>query len=141
MSGIRTARVETTQRLSEGLSAAYLWNRSSGAPRSTEARRYFARGMTEANAGHIRAGIEHLHHAIALDPRGEYRAHLAKLYTFIRQDEDAAATLDEAEQAPPADALSRDTMGCVYARLGNHAAALAHFAEAVRLDPRNVDCR
>jgi tetratricopeptide (TPR) repeat protein len=30
-------------------------------------------------------------------------------------------------------------MGCVYARLGDHAAALVHFEEAVRLQPRNTE--
>jgi len=71
--------------------------------------------------------------AILLDPQGEYRAQLAKLFTLARRDGDAAAALRDAEQALPTDALSRDTMGCVYARLGDHAAALPHFAEAVRL--------
>ncbi|MBY0392838.1 MAG: sulfotransferase, partial [Novosphingobium sp.] len=34
--------------------------------------------------------------------------------------------------------LGRDTMGCVYARLGEHAASVPHFREAVRLAPGNV---
>jgi hypothetical protein len=76
-----------------------------------------------------------------LDPQGEYRAQLAKLFTLVRRDGDAAATLRDAEQALPTDALSRDTMGCVYARLGDHAAALPHFAEAVGLEPRNTEYR
>jgi hypothetical protein len=76
-----------------------------------------------------------------LDPQGEYRAQLAKLFTLVRRDGDAAATLRDAEQALPSDALSRDTMGCVYARLGDHTAALPHFAEAVGLEPRNTEYR
>jgi hypothetical protein len=32
-------------------------------------------------------------------------------------------------------------MGCVYARLGDHAAALVHFTEAVRREPRNIEYR
>ena len=93
---------------------------------------HFLLGVAESSAGHIQTGIRHLGQAVALDPQGEYRAQLAKLFTLVRRDGDAAATLRDAEQAPPADALSRDTMGCVYARLGDHAAALAHFDEAVR---------
>jgi hypothetical protein len=89
----------------------------------------------------VQSGIQHLDRAVSLDPQGEYRAQLAKLFTLVRRDGDAAATLRDAEQAPPADALSRDTMGCVYARLGDHAAALTHFDEAVRLQPRNIDFR
>lgn len=99
----------------------------------------FLMGVAEAGAGRIQSGIEHLAEAVRLDPRGEYRAQLAKLYTLVRRDGEAAAILRDAEQAPPTDALSRDTMGCVYARLGDHAAALAHFAEAVRLAPDNTE--
>lgn len=106
-----------------------------------DAEGHFLLAMAESGAGRVQAGIQHLGRAVALDPQGEYRAHLAKLFTLVRRDGDAAATLRDAEQIPPADALSRDTMGCVYARLGDHAAALAHFAEAVRLEPGNTEYR
>ena len=110
-----------------------------GDPRDAEG--HFLLGIAESSAGRIQTGIRHLGQAVELDPQGEYRAHLAKLFTLVRRDGDAAATLRDAEQAPPADALSRDTMGCVYARLGDHAAALTHFNEAVRLQPRNTEYR
>lgn len=106
-----------------------------------DAEGHFLLGIAEASMGRILAGIQHIGQAVTLDPQGEYRAQLAKLYTLVRRDGDAAATLRDAEQALPTDALSRDTMGCVYARLGDHAAALPHFAEAVRLDPGNVEFR
>jgi tetratricopeptide (TPR) repeat protein len=106
-----------------------------------DAEGHFLLGVAASGAGQVQAGIEHLDQAVRLDPRGEYRAQLAKLFTLVRRDGDAAATLQAAEQVPPADALSRDTMGCVYARLGDHAAALAHFEEAVRLEPENVEFR
>jgi Flp pilus assembly protein TadD len=108
-------------------------------PRDAEA--HFLLGIAESSAGRVQAGIQHVGRAVMLDPQGEYRAQLAKLYMLVRRDGDAAATLRDAEQALPADALSRDTMGCVYARLGDHAAALPHFAEAVRLEPRNTEFR
>ena len=104
-----------------------------------DAEGHFLLGIAESSAGRVQAGIEHLDRAVSLDPQGEYRAQLAKLFTLVRRDGDAAATLRDAEQAPPADALGRDTMGCVYARLGDHTAALAHFAEAVRLQPGNTE--
>lgn len=106
-----------------------------------DAEGHFLMGIAESGAGRIHAGIEHIDRAVRLDPRGEYRAHLAKLFTLVRRDGDAAETLRHAERALPSDALSRDTMGCVYARLGDHAAALPHFAEAVRLEPSSGEYR
>lgn len=108
-------------------------------PRDAEG--HFLLGIAEAGAGRINFGIDHLDRAVRLDPQGEYRAQLARLYAMVRRDGDASATLRDAETALPVDALSRDTMGCVYARLGDHAAALAHFAEAVRLRPGNTEYR
>lgn len=97
----------------------------------------FLLGVVEAEQGRIRPAIGRIEQAIAVAPSGEYRAQLARLYTLVRRDGDAAAALQAAEADPPRDALSRDTMGCVYARLGDHGAALPHFAAAVALDPDN----
>ena len=98
----------------------------------------FLLGMARAEAGRVKAGIADVVHAVALDPRGAYRAQLARLQIMVRQDGAAAETLAAAEQALPEDALGRDTMGCVYARLGEHAASVPHFREAVRLGPDNA---
>ena len=106
-----------------------------------DAEGHFLLGIAESSNGRVQAGIQHVGRAVMLDPQGEYRAQLAKLFTLVRRDGDAAATLRDAEQALPTDALSRDTMACVYARLGDHAAALPHFAEAVGLEPRNTEYR
>lgn len=102
---------------------------------------YFLFGLAEATAGRVTSAIEYIAKAVRLDPKGEYRAQLARLYSLTRQDGDAAAVLRDAEQALPVDALSLDTMGCVYARLGDHKSALPHFVEAVRLEPGNREFR
>jgi tetratricopeptide (TPR) repeat protein len=109
------------------------------APDSAEAA--FLAGISAAALGKVRVAIDLVEAAVALNPSGEYRAQLARLYTLVRRDADAARMLADAETAPPADALGHDTMGCVYARLGDHAASLPHFAEAVRLEPENTAFR
>ncbi|MCW1430705.1 tetratricopeptide repeat-containing sulfotransferase family protein [Novosphingobium sp. JCM 18896] len=143
MTGMRSARIEAARSaLMRGdLGATHRFATTLIAENAKDAEGHFLLGIVESSAGRIRQGIKHIADAVALDPQGEYRAQLAKLFTLVRQDGDAAAMLRDAEQAPPTDALSRDTMGCVYARLGDHAAALPHFVEAVRIEPENTEYR
>lgn len=143
MTGMRSARIEAARSaLMRGdLGATHRFAATLIAENPKDAEGHFLLGIVESSAGHIRQGIKHIADAVSLDPQGEYRAQLAKLFTLVRQDGDAAAMLRDAEQAPPTDALSRDTMGCVYARLGDHAAALPHFIEAVRIEPDNSEYR
>jgi tetratricopeptide (TPR) repeat protein len=108
-------------------------------PEDAQAR--FLLGMARAEAGRVSAGLADIARAVELDPQGSYRAQLARLQVMLRQDGAAAETLAAAELAPPQDALGRDTIGCVYARLGEHAASAPHFREAVRLAPNNASFR
>lgn len=119
------------------LAAATRWRIA--APRSAEA--HFLAGISAATLGKVTLAIDLIEAAVARDGRGEYHAQLARLYTLVRRDQAAARALAAAEASPPADALGRDTMGCVYARLGDHAAALPHFDAAVRCAPANTAFR
>lgn len=101
----------------------------------------FLLGLAEAAAGRIGVAVTHLQSAITLAPHGEYRAQLARLLLLLRRDREAAHVLEAVEMDLPADALSRDTIGCAYAHLGDHSAALRHFEEAVRLAPARTDFR
>ncbi|WP_017670355.1 tetratricopeptide repeat-containing sulfotransferase family protein [Blastomonas sp. AAP53] len=139
----RTRRIDAARAaLDHGdLSATHRFAVSLLSDNPRDAEGHFLLGIAESSAGRVTAGIRHIEQAVALDPAGEYRAQLAKCYIMVRRDGDAAKILAQAETALPADALSRDTMGCVYARLGDHAAALAHFEEAVRLRPNDTEYR
>ncbi len=119
------------------LDAATRWRTE--APDAAEA--HFLAGIGAAALGKIRIAIELIETAVTLDGCGEYHAQLARLYTLVRRDADAASALAAAERSPPTDPLGHDTMGCVYTRLGDHAASLPHFAEAVRLAPANTAFR
>ncbi len=101
----------------------------------------FLLGLAEAASGRIGAAVTQLKAAVALAPRGEYRAQLARLLVLARRDTEAATVLAAVEADLPEDALSRDTIGCAYARLGDHHAALPHFDVAVQLAPRQTDFR
>lgn len=101
----------------------------------------FLLGLAEASAGRVTLAVTHLQSAITLAPRGEYRAQLARLLLMVRRDTEAAAVLTAVEAELPDDALSRDTIGCAYARLADHHAALPHFEQAVRIAPRQIDFR
>jgi tetratricopeptide (TPR) repeat protein len=102
-----------------------------------QAEAHFLVGLADAAAGRVSAGIDHLQRAVALDGQGEYWAQLARLLSLVHRDGEAAEALVAAERAPPADALSLDTMGCVYARLGDHPASVPCFDAAVALAPGN----
>jgi len=108
---------------------------------SGKAEAYFLLGIADAETGRVQDGIRQIEQAVAIAPHGEYRAQLARLYALVRRDGAASATLRAAEAAPPTDALGRDTMACVYARLGDHEAALPHFVAAVDLAPENDQFR
>lgn len=143
MIGLRARRIDAAREaLGQGdLQATHRLAASLLHDNAQDAEGHFLLGVTLAGAGQIAPGIASLERAVALDPQGEYRAQLAKFYAMVRREGDAAFVLEQAEAALPADALSRDTMGCVYARLGNHNAALGHFREAVRLQPYNSEYR
>lgn len=106
----------------------------------------FVLGVAAASAGRVVEALAHFRQAVMCDPpeasrSGEYRAQLARTLSLLRRDGEAAQVLQEAEQNLPQDALSLDTLGCVYARLGRHEAALPHFLAAVAREPDNREYR
>src|ERR1700750_3050506 len=61
----------------------------------------FLLGLAEAVAGRIGAAVAHVESAIAIAPRGEYRAQLARMLILARRDAEAAAGLAAVEAALP----------------------------------------
>jgi cytochrome c-type biogenesis protein CcmH/NrfG len=102
---------------------------------------HFLLGMAEANAGNIREALPRVQKAVDLDARADYLAQLARLLVVARRDAEALQCVDRAAAAGPRDALSLDTIGGVYSRLGLHAKAAPIFAQAVAIEPDHPQMR
>jgi tetratricopeptide (TPR) repeat protein len=101
----------------------------------------FLRGMGEANAGRIVQALQAVGMAVNLADRAEYLGQYARLLVQVRRDAEALQAADRAVALKPTDALTLDTIGCVYSRLGAHDRAAPLFAAAVAQRPDHVQMR
>ncbi|WP_241241930.1 tetratricopeptide repeat-containing sulfotransferase family protein [Sphingobium algorifonticola] len=111
---------------------------------------HFLLAMALAESGRIALALQSSERAVALSREAsppaspamaEYLAHHARLLTLARQEAQARAAADAALASAGEDPLVLDTIGCVYARLSDHAAALPLFERAVAGDPSNMSFR
>jgi tetratricopeptide (TPR) repeat protein len=128
---LNTARLDEARRLCELLIAA----------RPDFADGHFLLAMTESNAGRVIQALDAAQRAVALSPRAEYLAHYARLLVQVRRDAEALQSADRAVAAAPDDALTLDTIGCVYSRLGAHDKAAPLFQRAVAMKPGHIQMR
>lgn len=108
---------------------------------SQSAEAHFLHGMREANAGRVIQALQAVGSALALAERPEYLGQYAKLLVQVRRDSEALKAADRAVALAPSDALTLDTIGCVYSRLGAHDRAAPLFAAAVAKQPDHVQMR
>jgi tetratricopeptide (TPR) repeat protein len=108
-------------------------------PNSAEA--HLLAGVALGELGQLSRALPALAQAVALEPdSAATRAQYARVLILARREAEARAQADAATaHAANEDALTLDTIGCVYARLGDHAAALPLFERAVRLAPGSPD--
>lgn len=102
---------------------------------------HFLLGMAEANRGNLPAALSSVQNAVRLRPSAEYLAQLARLLVMAKRDADALSTAAQALARQPNDALTLDTIGGVYSRLGAHSQALPCFEEAVSKNPKHAQMR
>ena len=108
----------------------------------TTAEAHFILGMALAETGHVAHALGRVAQATTLSPTtAEYAAQHARLLILLRRDADAATAATRAAALPSDDPLVLDTIGCVHARLGDHAAALPLFARATAAAPDNLSFR
>ncbi len=111
------------------------------APDNAEA--HFLAAIALAEMGRIAIAVQAMREAIAISPReARYQAQYARLLTLARMEAEARTAVDTASAlADQADALTLDTIGCVYARLSDHEAALPLFERAVAMEPASISYR
>lgn len=102
---------------------------------------FFLLGMTAAEAGQISKAIPLVEAAVERGPRAEHLAQLAKLLILSRRDGPAADAARAAMKLSPGDGLTLDTIGCVFARIGDHEGSIAPFTAAVAAEPDNLEYR
>src|SRR5882724_9169440 len=108
---------------------------------SKSAEAHFLRGMSAANAGRIIEALQAVATAVSLTDRAEYLGQYARLLVQVRRDTEALQAADRAVALGPSDALTLDTIGCVYSRLGAHDRAAPLFAAAVAQQPDHIQMR
>lgn len=109
-------------------------------PRDAEA--LFVLAMASAEAGRVGDALRLIEPARRLAPaNAEYAAQAARLLILARQEAAAAETARAAARLASDDPQVLDTIACVFARLGDHGAALPLFARAVALRPGDTALR
>lgn len=102
---------------------------------------HFLLGMSEDARGAVPDAVRHVEAAVALAPKAEYLAHLGRLLSKMKRDGDAVTAAGRAAGLNPTDALTLDTIGCVYSRVGRHADAIKLFERAVGLQANHAEFR
>jgi tetratricopeptide (TPR) repeat protein len=107
-------------------------------PRHADA--HFLMGMVAVAARRHTDACAAIERALALDAsRPDYYAQYARCLTLLKRDDEARAAAEKAQAFPSCDALTQDTLGVVWSRLGDHGRAAAAFEGAVAQAPGNAD--
>ncbi|MEO8464249.1 MAG: sulfotransferase [Gammaproteobacteria bacterium] len=101
---------------------------------------HFLLGMVAASARRYGEACTAIERALILDAtRSDYHAQHARCLASLKHDGEARAAAEHAESLAPRDALTLDTLGVVWSRLGDHDRAVAAFRRAVAEMPSNAD--
>ncbi|WP_137681577.1 tetratricopeptide repeat-containing sulfotransferase family protein [Aurantiacibacter suaedae] len=102
---------------------------------------YFLLGIVAAEIGDMANALALLEAAVQRGPRAEHLAQLARVLSLLHREGDAARAARAAYDLNPEEAITLDTIGCVFTRLGDHEGSLAPFRAAVAKAPANQDYR
>ena len=103
---------------------------------------HFMAGIGFMELGQLTPALEHLGHAVRLEPgRAHYLAQLAKALSLTQSLGEARLHADRAMALSPADPVSLNTLGQVYTRTQAHQQATIAFRGAVSLMPDDAAYR
>jgi len=101
---------------------------------------YFLMAMITSAHNRIEKTIQLIEQALKLAPGNvEYLAHLAKHFAIKNDHVEAVKYADLAAKSTSTSALTLDTLGVAYSKIGLHQQAILHFKEAVLLKPECVE--
>ena len=99
---------------------------------------WFLMAMSHAARLDVRTAAASIIEALKLSPNNtEYLAQFAKFCTLLNQQRRALLAADHAVKQKPEKALTLDTLGVVYSKLGNHDKAQNVLSLAVDREPEN----
>lgn len=100
---------------------------------------YFLLAMIASKYNNLIKSIQLIKQAHVLEPENnEYIAHLAKQYALNHQDVIALSYLHKLNKTINKNALTLDTIGVAYSKIGLHQEAIIYFKQAVKLSPNNA---
>lgn len=107
-------------------------------PRFSDA--YYLLSLIAIAHGNYAKAIDVLDRAIGFDAnKPEYFAEKSKCYMALNRHSNAREQIELAAAIPDQSAMTFDTIGVVYSRLGDHRKAIPYFEKAVALDASKAD--
>jgi tetratricopeptide (TPR) repeat protein len=103
---------------------------------------HYLAGMATLELQQMPAALEYLRRAVVLDPaRVDFMVHFAKALTLAHKNRDAKVVADRAMTLSPIDPAMLDTLGAIYTQVGDYAAAVTTYRQAVTFAPHHASYR
>jgi tetratricopeptide (TPR) repeat protein len=103
---------------------------------------HYLAGIATLELQQMPAALEYLRKAVVLDPaRVDFMVQFAKALTLANRNRDAKVVADRAMTLSPIDPTMLDTLGAIYTQVGDYAAAVTTYHQAVTLAPQHAAYR
>jgi tetratricopeptide (TPR) repeat protein len=103
---------------------------------------HYLAGMATLELQQMPAALEYLRKAVVLDPaRVDFMVQFAKALSLANRNRDAKVVADRAMTLSPIDPAMLDMLGAIYTQVGDYAAAVTAYGQAVTLAPHHAAYR